>query len=97
MPPEPTDPARDVLWRDLRPVLDAALDRLPERYRLPLVLCYLEGRTQRRQPDCSALRWARWPRTSCAAGASPLAPGPAWGDPFGRRSDRGPGARLGVG
>src|SRR4051812_36640436 len=44
--PRPTDPARDVIWRDLRPVLDAALDRLPEKYRAPLVLCYLEGKTQ---------------------------------------------------
>ena len=30
---------------DLRPVLDEELERLPARYRLPLVLCYLEGRT----------------------------------------------------
>src|SRR6516165_11293864 len=26
IPPQSTDPARDVVWRDLRPVLDAALD-----------------------------------------------------------------------
>jgi RNA polymerase sigma factor (sigma-70 family) len=55
MVPEPTDPARDVLWRDLRPVLDAALDRLPEKYRVPLVLCYLEGRTQ--QEAARLLGW----------------------------------------
>jgi RNA polymerase sigma factor (sigma-70 family) len=30
---------------DLRAVLDEAIDRLPERYRAPVVLCYLEGRT----------------------------------------------------
>jgi RNA polymerase sigma factor (sigma-70 family) len=36
----------DVLWRDLRPVLDQELDRLPERYRLPVVLCDLEGRSR---------------------------------------------------
>jgi RNA polymerase sigma factor (sigma-70 family) len=30
---------------DLRTVLDEVIDRLPERYRAPVVLCYLEGRT----------------------------------------------------
>ncbi len=32
--------------RDLRRALDDELGRLPERYRAPLVLCYLEGHTQ---------------------------------------------------
>jgi RNA polymerase sigma factor (sigma-70 family) len=36
----------DVTWRELREVLDAELARLPERYRAPLLLCYLEGQTQ---------------------------------------------------
>jgi RNA polymerase sigma factor (sigma-70 family) len=30
---------------DLRPVLDAAIARLPSRYRVPVVLCYLQGLT----------------------------------------------------
>jgi hypothetical protein len=30
---------------DLRPVLDAEVDRLPQKYKLPVVLCYLEGKT----------------------------------------------------
>jgi RNA polymerase sigma factor (sigma-70 family) len=36
----------DVTWREVRQVLHAELKGLPERYRAPLVLCYLEGATQ---------------------------------------------------
>jgi RNA polymerase sigma factor (sigma-70 family) len=38
-------PSEDPVWRDLRPVLDDAINRLPVKYRLPFVLCYLEGKT----------------------------------------------------
>jgi RNA polymerase sigma factor (sigma-70 family) len=38
-------PADDGVWRDLRPVLDQAVGGLPEKYRVPFILCYLEGRT----------------------------------------------------
>jgi RNA polymerase sigma factor (sigma-70 family) len=37
--------APDAEWSDLRPVLDEELARLTQRYRAPLVLCYLEGKT----------------------------------------------------
>jgi RNA polymerase sigma factor (sigma-70 family) len=39
-------PSEDVMWRDLRPVLDGAINELPSRYRVPFVLCYLQGFTQ---------------------------------------------------
>ncbi|HEY1861676.1 MAG TPA: sigma-70 family RNA polymerase sigma factor [Gemmataceae bacterium] len=38
-----TDATADLIWKDLRPVLDEELDRLPAKFRAPVVLCYLEG------------------------------------------------------
>jgi hypothetical protein len=58
----------DLDWADLRPVLDAEIDRLPERCRVPVVLCYLEGKTNdeaahllgcARGTIASRLAWAR--------------------------------------
>jgi RNA polymerase sigma factor (sigma-70 family) len=42
----PAVPPDETTWRELRAVLDAELNQLPEKWRLPLILHYLEGRTQ---------------------------------------------------
>src|SRR5262245_30468644 len=39
-------PPEEVTWREVRAALDAELDQLPGKWRLPLILCYLEGQTQ---------------------------------------------------
>jgi RNA polymerase sigma factor (sigma-70 family) len=52
--PAPETP--DAAWRELRPLLDQEVSRLPEKYRVPVVLCYLESRTYEeaaRQLGCS--------------------------------------------
>jgi RNA polymerase sigma factor (sigma-70 family) len=37
--------ADDLTWREVRAVLHEELNKLPERYRMALVLCHLEGKT----------------------------------------------------
>ena len=38
--------AEQDLWRDLRPLLDEELSRLPDKFRMVIVLCDLEGKTR---------------------------------------------------
>jgi RNA polymerase sigma factor (sigma-70 family) len=49
-----SDPAEDV-WAELRPVLDQELARLPDKYRVPLLTCDVEGKT--RKEAAAQLGW----------------------------------------
>jgi RNA polymerase sigma factor (sigma-70 family) len=43
---EPSEePTPDVVWQEVRDVLDEEVSRLPDKYRVPFVLCYLQGQT----------------------------------------------------
>jgi cobalt-zinc-cadmium efflux system membrane fusion protein len=64
----PAPETGDQLSCDLRPVLDEEISRLPMHYRLPVILCYLQGKTTEeaarqlgcaRGTICSRLAWAR--------------------------------------
>jgi RNA polymerase sigma factor (sigma-70 family) len=49
--PEVPTPGDDVSWREVRRVLDEEVTRLPDRLRLPVLLCYFEGKTRDEAAD----------------------------------------------
>jgi RNA polymerase sigma factor (sigma-70 family) len=57
LPPavEPNDQDEKAAWNELRPVLHEEVSRLPEKYRIPVILSYLEGKTNEEVADL--LQW----------------------------------------
>jgi RNA polymerase sigma factor (sigma-70 family) len=51
----------ELTWQELRAVLDEEIHSLPERYRAPIILCYLEGKSYN-----DAARELGWPKSSLA-------------------------------
>ena len=47
---------RDPIWQDLLPLLDCELSRLPAKYRVPILLCDLEGKAHKQ-----AAKQLGWP------------------------------------
>jgi RNA polymerase sigma factor (sigma-70 family) len=60
MPPGET--LDELTWQEVRTVLDEEVGALPERYRAPVVLCYLEGKSYDQ-----AARELGWPKSSLAS------------------------------
>ncbi len=66
----------ELFWSELQSILHAELAALPERFRAPLVLCYLEGLTQEEAARSTRLDGGHGQRSSTAR---PRETAPAFG------------------
>jgi RNA polymerase sigma factor (sigma-70 family) len=57
IPMTPADPTAQVTATELRILMDEELQQLPDKYRVPVVLCHLEGRTQ--EEAARQLGWSK--------------------------------------
>ena len=44
------DPMDEISWREVRQIVHEELECLPQKYRQPLILCYLEAPPKKKQP-----------------------------------------------
>ena len=56
------DADAEIVWRDLRGVLDQEVARLPAAYSQPIILCYLEGKTHEQAAELLG-----WPKGTVAS------------------------------
>jgi RNA polymerase sigma factor (sigma-70 family) len=63
------EPSSQGVWDDCQPLIHEEINRLPDKYRLPVVLCCLEGKTQE-----EAARDLGWTRSAVKAGSNALGP-----------------------
>jgi RNA polymerase sigma factor (sigma-70 family) len=67
--PRPAEPT-DERWQEVWPLLDQELNGLPQKYRIPVVLCDLEGKS--RKEVAGVLGWSEGTLSSCLARARAL-------------------------
>ena len=75
-PPHPAAEPPDLSWREASAILHEELNRLPDKLRLPLLLCYLEGKS--RDEAAAELGWSAGVVKGCAR-ARPVAASPSPG------------------
>ena len=68
-------PDDEPAGHDLGPVLHEEVDRLPEKYRQPVVLCYLEGQTHEERPRAAAVAGRHGERGGWRGPGSACGPG----------------------
>ena len=63
------DVVEEAAQRERLQLLDQELSRLPDRYRVPIVLCDLEGGRTARRPEPLVVRRPRFPPGCCGRGS----------------------------